>query len=85
MTIQQLLEKLQAKRNALDSAIAEIIAFQGTSTIRTKAKAILQSIKPRKKQYRYTKKRPHWMQRPENKAKVIAMAKARAAKRKQNK
>lgn len=83
MTIQQLLEKLTLKRDALDAAISEILNAQSASSVRQKSKAILKSIK--RKKYKYTKKKPHWMQLPENRAKVIQMAKDRAKKRREKK
>ena len=78
MTIPKLLESLQAKRNALDSAIQEILLASQHHTTRTKAKAIMKSVR---KKYKPYKPGTHWMQKPENRAKVIAMAKARAKKR----
>lgn len=82
MTIQQLLERLQAKRLAIEMAIQEIQIYQDTRTIRTKAKAIISSVRKRKK-YKPYKPGTHWMQKPENRARVIAMAKDRAKKKRQ--
>lgn len=81
MTIQQLLEKLTLKRDALDAAISEILNAQSASTVRRKATAIIKSAKG----FKYTRKKPHWMQLPENRAKVIQMAKDRAKKRREKK
>jgi hypothetical protein len=87
MNVHSLLAKLQMKRHALDLAISEIeLALQGIH-IRYKANDILDTIKPLKRKYARKLKvkagtkvgykyKPgtHWMQKPENRARVQAIA-----------
>lgn len=81
MTIEKLLEKLEAKRDALNAAISEIRQYQVHTSTRDRAVRVMESIKAGVKIGHKYKTGTHWMQKPENRARVIAMAKARAKKR----
>ena len=61
------LEQLQAEINALHAMFPELLRPS--------------TAKPKRKQL-YTKARPHWTQRPENKAKVKALGRKGARTRK---
>ena len=92
MNIHVLLEKMHQKRNAIELAISEIESYLQSTRTKSKSREILDTIKPLKRKYIRREKLPnkrgfkykkgtHWMQRPENRAKVIQMAKERAKKR----
>ena len=77
MTIQQLLEKLEAKKRSIDLAISEIMQIQDGLSVRKKAAKIIESIKPRRKYRKF--KKEHWTQTPEGKKKMSALMKAKYA------
>lgn len=87
MNIHKLLESLEAKRTRLDAAISEIRQALANTHTRQKSSEILETIKPLKRKYskRMTTAKPekkgfrykpgtHWMQKPENRARVQALA-----------
>lgn len=80
MTIQQLLEKLERKRDSIDAAISEIRSHQVHTSTRKKAAAIIKSVRSTKKPKSnrgYDYNGMHWTQTPEGKKKIAAISKAR--------
>jgi hypothetical protein len=74
MTITQLLEKLELKKQAIDFAIKEILEVGKQHTTRTKAKEIIKAVR----------KKPHWTQmlsKSQMKKHVMKMAAAKRAKK----
>jgi hypothetical protein len=83
MNIHQLLENLHQKRRSIDLAIHEIESQLANERIKTKRISILQTIKREKRQNKPKASNKkgyvydpgtHWMQKPENKARVAALA-----------
>lgn len=62
MTIQQLLERLEKKRDALDVAISEIRQASAATSTKKKAASIIRSVQRKPMKY---KKGKHWTQTPE--------------------
>lgn len=85
-TCQSLLDP--ASRNARKGAAAKRAAIaKGADLMRKGSKQATPKKAGKKKGTRsrrspYTAEHPHWMQRPENRARVMLMARKRAAKRK---
>lgn len=83
MNIHQLLENLHQRRQSIDLAIHEIESQLANERIKTKRISILQTIKREKREnkprigkqkgFKY-KPGTHWMQKPENRARVVAIA-----------
>lgn len=90
MTTRKLLENLEKRLEEITAAISLIKQIDTEDSRVYKRTAIINHVKGlrgpyKKKNWRDRKYKPgtHWMQKPENKARVIAMAKKRAALRKQ--
>ena len=65
MTISQLLERLEKKRDALDVAILEIRQASAATSTKKKAASIIKSIRSAKRKPMKYKKGKHWTQTPE--------------------
>jgi hypothetical protein len=76
MNLINAINKLTIQKERIEAALTVLHEMNETPET---AKKIVKSIK---KKSPYTKKNPHWMQLPENRARVVKLAKARAAKRK---
>lgn len=77
------LEELNKEKELLIRLIEGAANHNLKKSIKKTTKLIKRSKRKYKKGFKYTKSNPHWMQKPENRARVIAMAKKRAAKRAQ--
>lgn len=86
MLTEKLLETLRSERESLDAAITIIENRLQRSAVRKKiVRAVKHGKKKRGVKNGHSYKGKHWMQLPENRERVIAMAKKRAALRKKNK
>jgi len=87
MTTRELLESLEKQLDSITSAISIIKQMENENSRVYKRAAIINHVRglkrgPYKRKQKKYAPGTHWMQKPENRERVIAVAKAKWAKRK---